>query len=92
MNHQEMIDVIHAHMDGKQVQYKSRVSEKGWVTLACPKNTLPLNFDNYDYRVKPEPREVYVSMIGRDCVVNSCAKISNQLDGHKYTLFREVIE
>ena len=73
MNHQEMIDVIHAHMDGKQVQYKSRVSEKGWVTLACPKNTLPLNFDNYDYRVKPEPREVRICEgVICDCMTTPC--------------------
>ena len=56
MTEQEMIDVLQAHIDGKQIQYR-RVNMGGeWA------NEKPYwDFDHFDYRVKPEPLECWVN-------------------------------
>lgn len=62
MTTQEMIDVMQAHLAGKVIQVrKSWPRCLLWNTLAP--NARPVwDWDNYIYRVKPEPREWYVNM------------------------------
>lgn len=57
MTHDEMIDVIRAHREGKQIQFSS--PGNGW------RNCLDdpsWNFQTNCYRVKPEPREIWVNV------------------------------
>jgi hypothetical protein len=54
MTHDEMIAVIQAHKDGKKIQVKG----KG-VTEWTPSDLPVWNFYMCDYRVKPEPMELW---------------------------------
>jgi hypothetical protein len=67
MTSDEMVAVIQANKAGKKIQAKAHCGEKdyelGWVDV-CP------NWDFYrcDFRVKPEPRELWVLKSSYDCV------------------------
>lgn len=53
MTHDEIVSVVQSHKAGKTVQFKEKF-ESVW--RECP--GLPSwNFNRFDYRVKPEPRE-----------------------------------
>ena len=56
MTHDEMIAVITHHKNGGNVEYKDHGAET-WIKLL----TEPLwNFARHDYRIKPEPRSLWV--------------------------------
>jgi hypothetical protein len=57
MTHDEMIAVIAAHRDGKQLEYKS-ISDTNWKLATTP----VFNFDIADYRIKPEPLVLWAVM------------------------------
>jgi hypothetical protein len=50
----ELLPIIQAFAEGKDVQYKANNGR--WV---C--STLPTFIDNYEWRVKPEPLECWVA-------------------------------
>ncbi len=53
MSHQEIIDVVSAHREGKQIQTRSHFHPiEDWQN--CNPNW---DFYQYDYRVAPEPRK-----------------------------------
>lgn len=52
MTHDEMISVIQAHRDGKDVQLRWRDNGLVWITVKAHPNW---HFDRADYRIKPEP-------------------------------------
>ncbi len=54
MTHDEMIAVIQAHKDGKQIQYYS-TNQQQWFDEKQP----DWAFEQAVYRVKPEPRVFY---------------------------------
>lgn len=55
MSDDEIIAVVQAHKEGKQIEYKIRGSESHvWLSSVAP----AWNFYDYDYRVKPEPRKL----------------------------------
>lgn len=58
MTHDEMIAVIEAHRDGKLVQYRYASSalrrDERWFDVS---GSQTFNFQNHEYRVKPEPME-----------------------------------
>jgi hypothetical protein len=57
MTHDEMIEVIQAHKDGKVIQFRGVVDRGDWLS----KGTPPLwNFDAVDYRIKPMPKEYWL--------------------------------
>ena len=56
MTHDEMIQVIQAHKEGKQLQYRGKHSH--WADIIDPPAWA---FHAYDYRVKPEPRVVWIN-------------------------------
>lgn len=58
MTHDEMIAVIQAHKEGKQIQYRpaNALKDKGWEDINPPS----WNFHISRYRVKPAPREFYI--------------------------------
>ena len=58
MSHDEMIAVIQAHKDGRFIQVKHVVDGIGdsWNDADSPR----WDFKNFDYRIKPEPRSLWV--------------------------------
>ena len=55
MTHDEMIEVIKAHKEGKKIQ-GAQSGCKTWSDTSRP----TWNFYEYDYRVKPEELTVYI--------------------------------
>ena len=56
MTHDEMIEVIQAHKEGKSIQW--RLAGRGaWTDTGKPN----WNFDSKQYRVKPEPMTIWVN-------------------------------
>lgn len=53
MNTKEMIEVMQAHLDGKNIEYSPADSQKDWKPVGIPS----WNWDAYDYRVAPEPKK-----------------------------------
>jgi len=53
MTHEQMIEVIQAHKEGKKIEFKTE-GLNGWQ----PASTPTWNFSNYNYRVKPEDKYV----------------------------------
>ena len=56
MTHDEMIAVIQHHKDGGKIEYITH-GDKQWRELCF--NPL-WNFATHDYRIKPEPRSLWV--------------------------------
>lgn len=52
-SNKEIIEVVTARMEGKQIQFFDEES-KEW--LDCINNDPAWEFSSYDYRVKPEPK------------------------------------
>lgn len=58
MTHDEMITVIQAHKEGKQLQIRDRhVQQRIWKDDLDPK----FDFLVGEYRIKPTPREFWIS-------------------------------
>lgn len=56
MKNVEMTEVIHAHKDGKRVQYRLQNHETGeWQDTDNPM----FNFGEFDYRIKPDIGDRY---------------------------------
>jgi len=85
MNHDEMIEVIQAHKDGKTIQLRHKNQPK-WVDFSKPL----WNFDNTDYRVKPEPREFYIDLNSNGTV--QCGLPVRASDGSASSLASETIK
>ena len=64
MSHDEMIAVIQAHKEGKKIQYQDHGDinwndcnfDPGW------------DFENTNYREKPETRSGYLNIYGTTCI------------------------
>jgi hypothetical protein len=58
MTHDEIIQVVQAHKEGKVIEFKNRHSG---VTNWWPVKARPIwNFNALAYRVKPEPKEYWL--------------------------------
>ena len=55
---EQAIAVMQAWMDGKPIQYNTYSTGKNWIDL--PAEAPVWNWQNYTYRIKPEPTKVYV--------------------------------
>ncbi|WP_155393941.1 hypothetical protein [Xanthomonas albilineans] len=56
------IEVMQAYVDGKEIEHRLLQSDKGWSSWASlTQNWALWNWINQDYRVKPEPRVIYVN-------------------------------
>lgn len=61
MTHDEMIAVIQAHKEGKQIQKRAKsFSQNGWYAVSLD----GFNFNLYEYRIKPDPQVIYVVRTG----------------------------
>ena len=54
MTHDEMIEIIQAHKDGKQIEFRKSVSKEPWRDL----NGLMFDFALFTYRVKPNQKKI----------------------------------
>ena len=75
MKPQDMIDVIQAHIDGKDIQYTSSATTV-WTQASEP----CWDFSIFKYRVKPEPREFII------CDGEICTNDCRDDGGGAYTL------
>ena len=59
----EIIKVLQAHKEGKEIEYRYRGNEEWWTYTDGPR----FNFDNYEFRVKPEaaPKIEFDDLVGR---------------------------
>ena len=62
MKHDEMMDVIQAHKEGKQIQSRRCDDASRWTDDAVRGLGCDFNFDSFDYRIKTEPREWFVKL------------------------------
>ncbi len=53
MTHDEMIEIIQAHKDGKQIEFRKSVSKDSWTTLT----SAAFDFVPFTYRVKPNQKK-----------------------------------
>ena len=54
MTHDEMIEIIRAHKDGKQIEFRKSISKEPWRDL----NGLMFDFALFTYRVKPNQKKI----------------------------------
>ena len=94
MTHDEMIAVIHAHKDGRHIQFQ----KKDLSFCDVPDNRPYWNFANEIYRVKPEPRSLWVVKDDDDSVYDTLEVESEALgylvDNPTWTIteYKEVIK
>jgi len=60
MSDDEIIAVVQAHKDGKQIQYRGLSPYHQWHN--CRDNSPLWNFPDLCYRVKPEPLECWANI------------------------------
>ena len=87
MTHDEMIEVIQAHKDGKVIQFMAKGG--GVVEFNDRRRTdNHMDFINIDYRIKPEPKEYwlvpYIGGIGFEVFENKPDKAYVDLNAHLY--------
>jgi len=54
MTHDEMIEIIQAHKDGKQIEFRKNLSSEPWRSLEGPM----FDFALFTYRVKPNQKRI----------------------------------
>ena len=87
MKPEEIIEVVQAHIDGKVVQYKHLgVWKKTAFEPKC------WDFEDMEYRIKPEPREFYIRKTDIEINAYTLDCYSNKAcDGDK-DLYIKVVE
>lgn len=93
---QEQLKIIQAAIDGKSIEFRAIHSGIDWETSHNPAG---FNFPAYVYRIKPEPRVIYVNeysdnnLNGLRVHVDKDNAIMNSRDGCIRTIkFIEVLE
>ncbi len=96
MSIQQQIDVMQMASIGKPIEFRG-LSNRGsgsWISNPDPK----WNWESFEYRVKPEPREFWVNIYDRDAIDNIAHLSKENADRAagaarvKCILVREVIE
>lgn len=75
----EMISVLYAYRDGAEIEWKT---SEGWVDIPEPEL-----FCQQEYRVKPQPKKIDMSVCiesGVDCEFFNCSKINAKIDYLKH--------
>lgn len=96
MTHDEMIEVIKAHKEGKKLECRLNPphASEPWTTINSP----VFDFHNFDYRVKKEPVELWAVGYGVACALTytseaAARKSAATLDGKaRVFLMREVLD
>lgn len=96
MNSQEIIEVVQAWADGKQIQFCYKANPGNWHDVS---SAPAWNFKACDYRIKPEPRipievwgNIYPDGVRYFHYSLQAAKESNTSGMARTVHFREVIE
>lgn len=63
MTNDEMIAVIAAHRDGKALEWRD-ISRPADQWRSCQPSGVSWDFNRWEYRIKPEPREWWISVRG----------------------------
>lgn len=66
MTHDEMIEVIQAHKEGKAIQVKHSSFTYDWADISNPN----FNFLEWVYRVKPEPKPDVVGYYSKEFLMH----------------------
>ncbi len=64
MTPDEIIKVVQAYKYGKKIQFRGHLSKRRWLDIDDPS----WDFQQLEYRVKPEPRVKYVVEYRNTCV------------------------
>ena len=90
MTHDEMIAVIQAHKEGKEVEWRPTGAER-W-RLATPL----WDFDTCEYRIKPEPKTIWVNEYDDDgYIYNNEQNAKRSAAGHALRVaveYQEVVK
>jgi len=63
MTHEQIIEVVKAHKEGKKIQCNCKTNELsngGWIDTMHLDDGPAFNFRHLDYRVKPKPEYVWI--------------------------------
>lgn len=74
MTHDEMIEVIKAHKEGKTLQCRPKCTGKRDYPWQDLQKGPVWNFQNLEYRAKPEPMVCYARVIEAGCIagIDTC--------------------
>lgn len=91
MTPDQIIEVVTAFKNGKKIEYYVKISRQ-WKEITDPS----WNFNDYKYRVKPEPMELWVNLYADGSGLGYTKEVSALSGVGTYTvrkavLFREVI-
>ena len=88
MTYDEMIAVIQAAKEGKVVEWRERYSDGRWLVKLASSS---FNFSDLEYRVKPEPRRIWLRDV---CCFTHSESIANgwRAEGHTVSEFVEVVK
>jgi hypothetical protein len=69
MTPSEMIEVLQHFVDGGMIEFRSTIDDDYliWQDAVAP----AWNFDDFDYRIKPKPLELWVIVTARGVVLNT---------------------
>lgn len=76
-----MVTVMQAFKEGKAIQYWARCNRSTDENWGDAPNPI-WNWASYDYRVKPEPRRVWVNMYGSHSTVGYAFYSRQTADAH----------
>jgi hypothetical protein len=92
----KMIEVLQAAKDGKEIEFKEK-NKSYWQRLYYKEEEGGLaawNFWEYDYRIKPKPREIWVNKYSSHWLAHPTKESAILHSGGTLepVLFREVID
>jgi len=93
MTHDEMIEVIKAHKEGKKLQCRPKRSgkfEPPWMDFEEGEEPV-WNFQYVEYRVKPEPLTFY-ARIGDDGKVGGISKNRSHIEDHLHAFGGRIVK
>ena len=85
MTTDDMIDVLTAFRDGKDLQFRRGDESRPWEDTENPR----FNFNICEYRVKPEPRTIFLRFNSNGSVLEA-NHLKHRPDG-EWVEFREVV-
>lgn len=65
MTNQEIIDVVRAHQEGKEIWYQEKGTDE-WDRVTDPS----WNFDEFNYKATEPPREFWINVYPNRCIAH----------------------
>ena len=84
MNTETMIEILQAHLDGKQVQCR-RSSEHPWIDVAKDSTPMEWSWMHWQWRIKPETEYMYLAPVGANAYgLGDYTRVpETEMDGYK---------